>query len=277
MATKPAEQAVQEKVISADGTPIAYWRSGQGRPLVLVHGTTADHTRWATVLDLFQPHATVCAIDRRGRGGSGDAEHYAIEREAEDVAAVVDALAAETGGAVDLFGHSHGAICSLEAALLTENLRALVLYEPPVVYDPDTYPEGLVERLDDLLTEGRREDVVATFFREMVGMTEDQLASFRRLPAWPARVAAAHTLPREERVGLEYARDFEADRFGSIIVPTLMLLGSDSPSFLRRSTEAVAAALPNADITVLEGQQHVAMDTAPQLLAGLVLAFLAKV
>lgn len=270
-------ELMQEKVISADGTPIAYWRSGQGRPLVLVHGTTADHTRWDTVLDLFEPHATVCAIDRRGRGGSGDAEYYAIEREAEDVAAVVDALATETGGPVDLFGHSHGAICSLEAARLTENLRALVLYEPPVVYDPDTYPEGLVERLDDLLTEGRREDVVATFFREMVGMTEDQLASFRRLPAWPARVAAAHTLPREERVGLEYARDFEADRFGSITVPTLMLRGSDSPSFLRKSTETVAAALPNAEITVLEGQQHVAMDTAPQLVAGSVLAFLAKV
>lgn len=265
---------VQEKTISADGTPIAYWRSGDGRPLVLVHGTTADHTRWKTVLELFEPHANVCAVDRRGRGASGDAEPYAIEREYEDVAAVVDALAQETGSPVDLFGHSHGALCSLEAARLTTNLRKLVLYEPPVLYEADTYPDDFLDRLDALLAEGRREEVLETFFREIVRMPEDELSTIRSLPAWQARVAAAHTMPREERVGANYR--FSPGSFESVTVPTLLLLGSDSPAYLRASTEAVAAALPDSQVAVLDGQQHVAMDTAPQLLADTVLSFLAQ-
>ena len=117
----------KETVTSIDGTPIAYWRSGQGPPLVLVHGTTADHSRWAPVLPTFEEHFSVCAIERRGRGGSGDSEDYAIEREFEDVAAVVDSF----GEPAFLVGHSYGAICALEASLLTPGVRKLVLYEPP--------------------------------------------------------------------------------------------------------------------------------------------------
>ena len=118
----------RETVASKDGTPIAYWRSGEGPPLVLVHGTTADHSRWAPVLPAFEQHFSACAIDRRGRGGSGDSDEYAIEREFEDVAAVVDSL----GEPAFLIGHSYGAVCALEAALLTRNVRKLVLYEPPI-------------------------------------------------------------------------------------------------------------------------------------------------
>ena len=113
-------------VTSKDGTPIAYWRSGEGPPLVLVHGTTADHSRWTPVLPAFEQRFTVCAVDRRDRGGSGDSEDYSIEREFEDVAAVVDSI----GEPVDLLGHSYGAVCALEAALLTRNVHKLVLYEP---------------------------------------------------------------------------------------------------------------------------------------------------
>ena len=106
--------AVLEKIVSRDGTPIGYWRSGQGPALVLVHGATADHSRWETVLPLLEPRATVYAVDRRGRGASGDAAGYAIEDEAADIAAVVDAVADSPGGPVDLLGHSYGAICALE-------------------------------------------------------------------------------------------------------------------------------------------------------------------
>src|SRR5918994_4256030 len=105
----------QESVTSLDGTPIAYWRSGEGPPLVLVHGTSADHSRWAPVLPAFEERFTVYAVDRRGRGESGDSEDYSIEREFEDVAAVVDSIEAP----VNLLGHSYGAVCSLEAALIT--------------------------------------------------------------------------------------------------------------------------------------------------------------
>src|SRR5918998_6394003 len=119
---------LQETVTSEDGTRIAGWRSGEGPPLVLVHGTAADHSRWKPVLPAFEERFTVYAVDRRGRGDSGDAEDYAIEREFEDVAAVVDTI----GEPANLLGHSYGALCALEAALLTPNVRKLVLYEPPM-------------------------------------------------------------------------------------------------------------------------------------------------
>ena len=106
-------------VTSKDGTPLAYWRCGEGPPLVLVHGTAADHSRWGPVLPAFEERFTVYAVDRRGRGGSGDSDEYAVEREFEDVAAVVDSL----GEPVNLLGHSYGALCALEAALLTRNVR----------------------------------------------------------------------------------------------------------------------------------------------------------
>src|SRR3712207_301123 len=106
------------RVISADGTPIGYERSGEGPPLVLVHGATSDRRRWAPILPALEKRFTVYAVDRRGRGASGDAQTYAIEREFEDIAAVVDAI----GGPVDLIGHSYGALCVLEAATRSTNV-----------------------------------------------------------------------------------------------------------------------------------------------------------
>jgi pimeloyl-ACP methyl ester carboxylesterase len=113
----------QEIVTSNDGTSIACFRSGEGPPLVLIHGTAADHGRWRPVLPAFEERFPVCAVDRRGRGGSGDSDDYAIGREFEDVAAVVDSL----GEPVNLLGHSYGALCALETALLARNVRKLVL------------------------------------------------------------------------------------------------------------------------------------------------------
>jgi pimeloyl-ACP methyl ester carboxylesterase len=267
-----AAQQAQEKVRSADGTPIAYWRSGSGPPLVLVHGTTADHSRWRPVLDRFEQHATVCAMDRRGRGASGDTDPYDLQREFEDVAAVVDHVADRHDGPVDLFGHSHGALCALEAALLTDRLAGLVLYEPPLVnYSIDA---AVVGRLEQLLDEGRPGEVIATFFTEVVGMPADELDHLRGLPAWSARVAAAHTLPREERAAVDYR--FDPGRFAGVTVPVLLLLGGDSPQLFSESTRAIAPVLPDARVCLLEGQQHVAIDTAPDLLTSEILAFLGR-
>src|SRR5918994_3950253 len=146
-------------VNSKDVTPIAYWRSGEGPPLVLVHGTAADHSRWRPVLPAFEERFTVCAVDRRGRGGSGDSDDYAIEREFEDVAAVAD-FPAEP---VVLVGHSYGALVALEAALITRNVRMLVLYDPGIeVAGEEIYPQEVIERLDALLEAGDRDGVVAT-------------------------------------------------------------------------------------------------------------------
>jgi pimeloyl-ACP methyl ester carboxylesterase len=162
---------------------------------------------------------TVYAVDRRGRGESGEAHDYAIEREFEDVAAVVDSI----GEGVNLLGHSFGGICSLEAALLTPHLRKLILYEPPLpIPGVPIYPEGVTERLHTLLDAGDRPGVLTTFFREIVRMPPHELELFQSSPAFPARVAAAHTLPRELRAHEAYR--FKPERFNTLNVPTLLLL-----------------------------------------------------
>jgi pimeloyl-ACP methyl ester carboxylesterase len=260
-----------DKVISADGTAIAYWRSGTGRPLVLVHGTTADHGRWGTVRALFEPYVELYAVDRRGRGASGDVEDYSLDREVEDVVAVVDAVAAEWGGPVDLLGHSYGGLCSLSAAQQTANVRRLVVYEAPVLAT-GVFPPGFAERIEALLDEDRREEVIVQFFREVLRVPDDQLSAMRALPAWSARVDAAPTILREERAVTAYRLD--RSRLATSVVPTLLLAGSASLEFLRASTDALAELLPDVEVAVLEGQGHTAMDTAPQLFADTVLGFL---
>ena len=162
-----------EKILSKDGTPLAYQRSGAGSPLVLVHGTLSSHGGWAPILPALEKQFSVYAIDRRGRGESGDASSYAIEREFEDVAAVVNSI----GDGVNLLGHSFGGLCALEAALLTPHVRSLVVYEPPTLPVPGVplYPEGMVDRLQALLDVGDRENVVITVFRELVRMPAHEL------------------------------------------------------------------------------------------------------
>ncbi|HEX9595425.1 MAG TPA: alpha/beta hydrolase, partial [Anaerolineales bacterium] len=183
-----------ETVTSTDGTRIAYMRSGSGPPLVLVHGSTADHTRWANILPGLNRKFTVFAMDRRGRGGSGDAEPYNLEQEYDDVAAVVRAA----GAGANLLGHSFGALCAMEAALRVDNLRRLVLYEPafPAGGTP-LYPPGLPGRLGAILVRGDRDGFLRAFFKEAAGVSDTQIAALRADPSWQGRLAAAHTALRE--------------------------------------------------------------------------------
>ena len=267
-------EATLTRVTSRDGTDIAYWTSGQGPPLVLVHGAVADHNRWRPLLPYLEPHASVHALDRRGRGASGDGPDYDLAREFEDVAAVVDAVAAASGSLVDLYGHSFGGLCAFGGATLTANLGRLVLYEgwPPVDPGGRPLPPGIGQRLDALLAAGDRAGVVETMFREVVRMPEGELAALRAQPAWPARVAAAPTIVRELRAipGVP----FDPAKAARITVPTLLLTGSESRDPFAADTGTVAAALPDARVVVLEGQQHVADILAPQRFAEHVLAFL---
>jgi pimeloyl-ACP methyl ester carboxylesterase len=259
----------QETVTSKDGTRIACWRSGEGSPLVLIHGTAADHGRWRPVLPAFEERFTVCAVDRRGRGGSGDSNGYAIEREFEDVAAVVGSL----GEPVNLVGHSYGALCALEAALLVRNVRKLVLYEPGIeVAGQEIYPHEVIERLEALLGAGDRDGVVATTMREVAGLPSETVEYMRSQPAWQARLDAAHTIPRELRAVKAYGLD--AKRFRDLGVPTLLLSGGDSPAALRKAAEAVDEVLPESRAVVMQGQGHAAMDTGTDLFTTEVLRFL---
>ncbi len=250
-------------VVSRDGTSVGYRQSGAGRPLVLVHGSPADHTTFEQLIPHLEPFVTVCAMDRRGRGMSGDNPSYAHEREFEDVAAVVDAL----GPGVDLFGHSYGCVVALEGALLTTNLRRLILYEPWI----GRYPAGVVAELAHLAAIGDREGVVTTIFRRLLGMSEEELDHYRGSASWEARVSLADVNVREARV--EDAYQFDPTRFADMQVPTLLLAGGDSPPGMRAIVDMVDAALPDSRIGELPGQQHVAHRTAPDLLASKIVAF----
>ena len=255
------------EVTSSDGTRIAVWSSGTGPPLVLVHGTTADHTRWSRASRGFEEHFTVHAMDRRGRGASGDTEPYSLEREGEDVAAVVNWV----GEPANLLGHSYGAICCLEAALRTDNLRRLILYEPPIPVGSPIVSADTRATIEAQLGRDEREAALLTFFREVVGVPEGQLEGMREHPAWPGRVAAAHTVARELRIEATYRIDF--DRLSTVQTPTLLLQGSDSPRFFHEATRRVNAALPNSRVLEMPGQQHIAMDLIPDQFVAMVRSF----
>jgi pimeloyl-ACP methyl ester carboxylesterase len=261
-----ASEAVVKSVVSADGTTIACWQSGDGPPLVLVHGTAADHTRWAPVLAELEQRFTVLAVDRRGRGSSGDAPAYAAEREFEDVVAIVD----RAGAGTNLLGHSYGAMCALEAALLTGNVGRLVLYEPSL--GKVAAPPEVVSTLEALLESDRRDELLAYFMGEVAGVSSEQIEMMRALPAWQARLAVVQTIPRELRADRDYA--FDAARLRELRVPTLLLQGEHSPAPFAEAATMVDSVLPDSRVVVMPGQGHVAMDTGTDLFLSEVLGFL---
>ncbi len=263
-------------VASADGTRIADFVSGDGPALVLVHGTTADHTTFRVIEPALATRHTIHAIDRRGRGASGDGPRYAIEREFEDLAAVVEAISAATGRAVDVVGHSLGGRIGLGAALRTPNVRRLVVYEGAPAPAGMTYTaRDQLERLRSLAQAGRNEELVETFFQEIVGMTDEELAGYRANPVWPARVAAAPTIVREiEEEDGSAAAGLEA--LGRVTVPVLQILGGAGLPVFRAATEALDARLADGRIAVIEGAKHAAHHTHPDRFVAEVERFLAQ-
>jgi pimeloyl-ACP methyl ester carboxylesterase len=259
-------------VVSPDGTEIAYTAAGVGPPLLLVHGGVSDHTRWDTLRPLLEEHLSVYAMDRRGRGASGDREPYALEREFEDVATVVEAIAESTGTDVHVYGHSFGGLCAFGAATLTSRIDRLVLYEgwPPV--DPDVWTPSpdMMARLEAHLAAGDREALLETFLREAVKMTDEEIDAYRAQPSWAGRVAAAHAILREEPAfATASIHDAHPER---ITVPTLLLVGGVET--LDWQADVVAERLPDARVEVLEGQAHGADLIAPELVAQHLLEFL---
>jgi pimeloyl-ACP methyl ester carboxylesterase len=256
---------------SRDGTKIGYWTTGEGPPLLLVHGGLGDHRRWDALRPHLEPHVTVHAMDRRGRGASEDHPDWSIEREYEDVAAVVDAVADESGADVDVYGVSLGGMCSLGSTAHTSNIRKLALYEGwPYVPEEATAPLDFVERMEALLVDGDREGVLEAVYRELLDLDDDEIEHLRAQPEWSARVAAAHTIPRELRTADEVP--FDREMLARVEVPTLLLTGELGPDW---KVDEVAGALPDARIAVLEGQAHTADLFAPEVVAEPLLDFLA--
>ena len=267
---------------SPDGTPIAVFSTdsgdgsaGVGRPLVLVHGATADHTTWRTSGPLLATRHTIHAVDRRGRGASGDTAGYAIEREFEDLAAVVDAVAAESGGPVDVVGHSYGGRIGLGAALLTGNLRRVVVYEgaPPPSSGRGYQDDGTLARIEDLVAAGDRDEALATFMGEIVGMPDADLAAFRSDPIWPRRAAAVETTIRELQAEVSPAASLEA--LGDVRQPVLQILGGASAAVFGEATRALDARLRNGRMVTIEGARHAAHHTHAPAFVAAIEAFLA--
>jgi pimeloyl-ACP methyl ester carboxylesterase len=254
-----------EIIRSRDGTPIAYWRSGVGPPLLLVHGTICDHTTWTQVRLALEPNFTVHVMDRRGRGHSGDSSAYALEREAEDLAAVIDAIGDAVGSSVNVVGHSFGGLCALEAMRLTENVRRLILYEPPMAVGGRNLPPESDARMQAFLDAGEPEQALLIFCRDVFKMPDAAIESVQASAAWPTSVAAAHTIPRECKVVDGYT--FDPKRFHIMQTPTVLLVGSDSPPPQHDIAATVHAALPQSRIVMLPGQEHNATITAPDLFA----------
>jgi pimeloyl-ACP methyl ester carboxylesterase len=208
-------------------------------------------------------------MDRRGRGSSGDSPQYSLSLECRDVAAVVRAAGPRTA----LLGHSFGAVCALEAAPTVGNLSHLILYEPP--FSPEgasIFPPETGSRLLALLESGDREGVLTTFYREIVHLPEEAISVLRAEPSWSGRVAAAHTVVREGSALERFA--YDPARYSGLTLPTLLLAGELSSAPFSAATHVLHAHLPNARLEVMAGQDHIAMDTAPEFFVRLVTQFL---
>ncbi|HET9455881.1 MAG TPA: alpha/beta hydrolase [Candidatus Limnocylindrales bacterium] len=277
MTTEPAGAGRPRFVVSRDGTPIAVFATGEGPPIILVHGTTADHTTFRASGPLLARTFSVHAVDRRGRGASGDAgDPYRIEREYEDLAAVAEAVAEDAGEPVDLMGHSYGGRCALGAAVLTDAIGRVVVYEgAPSPAGREGYrPAGVEQRIAELIRSGDRDEALATFFREVVRMPEPDLAAYRADPIWPIRAAAVHTTLRE--MAGEGSPAASLGALGRVEQPVLQILGGDSPEVFREATRALDARLADGRIVVIDGARHAAHHTHVEPFVASIRAFLAR-
>ncbi len=249
-----------QTVVSKDGTTIAFDRLGEGAPIIFVGGALSDRTAVMPVAALLAPHFTVFAYDRRGVGSSGDTAPYAVEREIEDLAALIK----EAGGSAFVFGHSSGAALALEAAARGLAITRLALYEPPFIVDDSRPhpPQDFEAQLAELIAAGRRGDAVALFFTQGVDLPAGAVAQMRNAPMWPAFEAIAPTLVYNIAVMGDFS--LPAGRMRSVAMPTLVLDGGDSPAWARNAVQAVVDALPNAQRRTLKGQTH---SAAPEVLA----------
>jgi pimeloyl-ACP methyl ester carboxylesterase len=248
-----------DTVVSRDGTTIAFDRLGEGPPLVLVCGGSVERTSNAQLAQLLAADFTVINYDRRGRGDSGDTQPYAIEREVEDIEAVIEAA----GGAANLWGSSSGAALALIAAASGLPITKLALWEPPFV--PEEFPrppEDQVAQYERMVAEGRRGDAVEYFMSKVVGMPPEFVAEARTQPFWASQEALAHTLAYDARIMSDYR--VPADRAASVKVPTLVIAGGADMPWMRETAQALADALPAGQARFLDGQGH---DVDPTVLA----------
>ena len=256
------EGVAARRIPAPDGTRSRVFTSGTGPPLVLVHGTAGDHTTFRVVGPMLATRRTVHAIDRRGRGASGDAAAYAIEREYDDLAAVAQAIAAETGGGVEVVGHSYGGRCALGAALRTDAIARVVCYEgAPPPAGVSYQPAGLEAELRGLLDAGETDELYATFLTRVVGMPPAELAAYRDDPSG----RSGRRRPRRSSASSRRSgpRRRVSTRSGAVRQPVLQILGGESLPVFARATAALDDRLADGRVAVIAGARHAAHHTHP--------------
>jgi pimeloyl-ACP methyl ester carboxylesterase len=256
------------RALSADGTEIAFDQTGHGPPVILVVGAFNDRSTGAPLAKALESQLTVLNYDRRGRGASGDTQPYSVEREVEDL----DALIREAGGEARVFGYSSGANLALEAAGRGLNITKLALYEAVFIVGDRAPrpPKDMADQLAKLVAAGRRGDAVELFQTRFVGIPEEVVVQMRHAPFRPALEATAHTLVYEALIVGDLS--LPVARLKSINAPTLAVYGGASPALMGDAAKALAELLPKGRVRSLDGQTH---DIVPSALAPVLLEFFA--
>ncbi|MGA9371000.1 MAG: alpha/beta hydrolase [Solirubrobacterales bacterium] len=258
---------------SADGTPIAFDRVGDGPPVVVVGGAFNDRNSAGPLADLLSESCAVYTYDRRGRGDSGFTEPYAVEREIEDLEAVIEAA----GGSAHLFGHSSGGSLAIETAARSVSVSKLAIYEPPYIVDESRppLPRDYVEHLEQLTAAGKRREIVGYFMTEAVGMPSEMVEPMLDSPMVEPMAGLAHTVSYDGRVmlrGSMYGEPLPIEWRDAVTIPTLVMDGGNSPAWLHSAARALVRLLPDVCYRTLEGQDH---GAAPEALAPVLEDFLA--
>jgi len=242
---------------SHDGTTIAYRKRGEGPALILVDGALTVHSAGSRseLASLLAPHFTVYGFDRRGRGESGDTLPYAVDREIDDIEALID----RAGGSAFLYGHSSGGPLAMRAAIrLGGKVRKIAMYEAPYNNDPGAQESWsqYLSQLRQALAEGRRGDAVALFMR-LAGTPAEQVDGMRRAPFWPAMEAVAPTLAYDHAAILGEPWSVPAELAARVSVPALVMAGDAGLRFMPDAARVLSQAIPQGQLRMLEGQTHV--------------------
>jgi len=257
-------------ITSSDGTTIAYDVAGSGPTAIIVDGalTTRSSGTKPELVRFLSQHLTVYSYDRRGRGDSGDHPAYTVDREVEDI----EALVASAGGKACLYGHSSGAALAFEAALkLGNRVKALAMYEAP--YNDDAEAQNAWKeyrsQLADLLNAGRGGDAVALFMK-LVGVPAEQISGMRHAPVWPMFEALGPTLAYDHIGVMGETAAVPIARAAHLTIPVLVMSGSASYPFMSKTALALSKAFPNGKLRALAGQTH---DVNPEMLAPVLVSF----
>ena len=262
-------QTNQKTVISKDGTSIAFEEMGAGPVVILVEPALSDRSGGVKLAKHLAGKFTVISYDRRGRGKSTDTQPYAIEREVEDIEALIDA----TGGSAFLFGSSSGSVLALEAAnKLDGKVKQLFMYEPPFIIDDSRppMPDDFIDEVSALVSADRRNDAVRLFFTKAMGIPGFAVTLMRILmPGWSKMAGVAHTIPYDLTLlaGTQTGNALPSSRWARTTAPTLVMVGSKSEAFFHSGARALTNLLPDAQYRSLEGRDHSAVVMASKAIA----------